>query len=562
MTATSDNLTSVKPQLDKQAEPDLRPIASLLFTLFICLSDCDRDITPQEVRVLLRLTMDARWASHVDLRAALPVLRAIYSELWAAYMASDIDGSLASVARGLTTVVKGRAEDDAASLRDGLLEFIKRFSPAERSLLSRGSPAGSAMRRKAWADVTRLLSEPLATPVITAAEPPTKIAPKLPADIVASGEWVRGRTAVRCVSVVRETADVKSFSFVAEPACIFRYKPGQFVTFELTIDGRNVRRSYTISSSPSRPTILTVTIKRLEDGVASRWLHDTMHEGMQCMVSGPHGDFTCINHATEKLLLIAGGSGVTPVMSMLRYLADTSPHRDICFINSVRSPEDIIFKRELFQLSAQFGGALKLFILPSAHARGHGWQGLVGRLDAGVLGFMVPDVAEREVFTCGPASFMQAVKDMLGVLGHPPHRYHAESFAPAASPRALPSRSDKREQTERAPAPPTATRDSAPATLARLDGGIAADQPASILFSTSNVTSAAGPDDSILDVAEFTGVEIRSSCRAGVCGTCRVRVASGTAEMDGQSTLTDDDLSKGYILSCVARARGKVVVEA
>jgi ferredoxin-NADP reductase/ferredoxin len=163
-------------------------------------------------------------------------------------------------------------------------------------------------------------------------------------------------------------------------------------------------------------------------GWMSNWLFDNMAEGLECAIDGPAGKFTCIDYPAEKLLFVAAGSGVTPAMSMLRWLADTSSKSDIVFINNVRTPEDIIFHQELLHLSAQRSGKMRLVIVPAATSAGRPWNGAVGKFNETLLRFYAPDFAEREAFVCGPSGYTGAVKSLLASLGFQMNRHHDESF--------------------------------------------------------------------------------------------------------------------------------------
>ena len=165
--------------------------------------------------------------------------------------------------------------------------------------------------------------------------------------------WINGRHVMRCVRVIEETWDVKTFCFMAEASLMFFFKPGQFVTLELEIDGQQVMRSYTISSSPSVPYSFSLTIKKLPGGLVSSWMHDYMQIGSKLVVHGPVGRFNVIDYPAEKYLMLSGGVGVTPLMSMARWLFDTNSDADVTFAYSARTPRDVIFRRELDHMDSR-----------------------------------------------------------------------------------------------------------------------------------------------------------------------------------------------------------------
>lgn len=154
---------------------------------------------------------------------------------------------------------------------------------------------------------------------------------------VTTQTWTNGRHGVRCVKVIQETWDVRTFCFMAEQPVMFFFKPGQFVTLELEIDAQQIMRSYTISSSPSVPYSFSITVKRVPGGLVSNWLHDNLNEGDVLAVHGPVGNFNCIDYPAERILMLSGGVGITPLMSMARWYFDTNANVDISFVHSARS---------------------------------------------------------------------------------------------------------------------------------------------------------------------------------------------------------------------------------
>jgi len=248
-------------------------------------------------------------------------------------------------------------------------------------------------------------------------------------------QWTKGDLTVQCVGVIDETADVKTFCFVADPPVLFTYKPGQFVTLEVEINGESVLSSYSISSTPSRPHSLEITVKRdsrstdASNGLSalvSNWLHDHISVGSSVkLIGGPMGEFTCAAKPEPKLLMISDGNGITPLMSMTRWVYDTSVQSDIVFFHSVRSSQDIIFRRELELMVARHPN-FRLAITTTQSQPGEVWLGLTGRLTEAMLLTIAPDFWERIVYVCGPDSFIQAVKAMLESLAFPMENYYEE----------------------------------------------------------------------------------------------------------------------------------------
>lgn len=237
---------------------------------------------------------------------------------------------------------------------------------------------------------------------------------------------------VKCVRIFDETPDVKTFSFVREPPILFDYQPGQFITLDLEIDGKSVSRSYSISSSPSRPNILEITVKRLpavapefSPGLVSNWLHDNLTIGQEIQIAGPRGDFSILAQPSDKVLFLSAGSGITPMMSMSRWIFDRGTDRDVIFFHNAHELEDVIFRDELKQISNR---QPNFYLAVSFTAEAKSGDGLHGRLDAAMLHSICPDFAERTIFSCGSSEFMAATEKILTSLNFPMDKYHQESF--------------------------------------------------------------------------------------------------------------------------------------
>ena len=231
-----------------------------------------------------------------------------------------------------------------------------------------------------------------------------------------------------CCQVRQETHDVKSFFFRAPGERAFVFEPGQFITLELEIDGETINRCYTISSPPTRPHTISITVKRVPGGKVSNWLHDNLRPGSKVRVLGPSGEFTCARHPARKFLFLSAGSGVTPLMSMSRAHHELGEDSDIMFVHSARTPDDIIFARELDLIASNQANFRTAFVCERVGARTN-WPGITGFLTLPLLKLIAPDFLEREIFTCGPAPYMKAVRDLLDEGGFDRKHYHEESFS-------------------------------------------------------------------------------------------------------------------------------------
>ncbi|OLP58700.1 hybrid-cluster NAD(P)-dependent oxidoreductase [Xaviernesmea oryzae] len=352
--------------------------------------------------------------------------------------------------------------------------------------------------------------------------------------------WNDRQHLLECIAATVETPDVMTFTFKSDRDGWFRYLPGQFVTLELPVAPDDpVMRTYTLSSSPSRPFAVAVTVKAQANSIGTRWMFENLRPGMTLKAFGPLGDFSFARHPGEKYLFISAGSGVTPMMSMTRWFADCAPSTDVAFLHCARKPEDILFRPELQALSAQMPN-LSLGFIVEGHGPHNAWHGLRGRIDSAMLPLLAPDFRERTVFCCGPEPFMRGVRGLLEAAGFPMSQYHEESFQPAAAP--------------------------APEELAIRAGGAPegeqAPASATVSFTMAGKQALCPPGQTILQTARKAGVRIGAACEGGICGTCRVMKVSGQVEMNHQGGILDDEIDEGYILACCSRPVGDVAIEA
>lgn len=340
---------------------------------------------------------------------------------------------------------------------------------------------------------------------------------------------------IQCCSVVPEAPNTATFSFVAPSGAQFRYLPGQFLTLELPVPEGSVWNTYTISSSPSRPMTLSVTVKAQKDSVGTRWMLDHLRPGMQIKAIGPAGLFTLPTKAKEKYLFISAGSGVTPSLSMTTYLFDRGTDIDVCLIHCAQHPRDIIGRQALEQLASRVP-TIRLFFIVEEDDPYEVWTGLRGRINQLAIGLIAGDYLEREVYCCGPEPFMDAVREMLIALGYDMERYHQESFST-----------------------PVKDEEQSP----DLDDVVPDEEAsASITFAQSEVKATCTETDTVLAVARNAGIIIPSGCTFGVCGTCKVRKKAGEVHMVHNGGITDRDIDNGFILACCSKPIGAVEIDA
>ena len=340
---------------------------------------------------------------------------------------------------------------------------------------------------------------------------------------------------LRVARIFQETPDVKTFRFVAPDGgeLPFQHQAGQYLNIQLPINGQVVRRSYTIASSPTRHAYCEITVKREAMGTGSRFLHDHVHEGDLLTIGAPAGKF-CFDRKEDHVVLIAGGVGITPMMSIARYLADTCWQGEIYLVVVIRQIEAWIFREELQQLQSRFPN-LSLLVTLTGTAPSD-WQGERGYLNAELLQRFIPNLATRIFFVCGPDPMMQATRTLLCELGVPETRILTEAFVSPASPanaanEALPNASSN---------DPVAAKSFSDATVS---------------FSRSQTQVEVDGSITILEAAEDAGVELAYECRSGVCGQCKVRLLSGSVAMDSKDALSRSEEAAGLILACQSRPR-------
>lgn len=363
---------------------------------------------------------------------------------------------------------------------------------------------------------------------------------------------------LRIKSIFDETPTVKTFRLMeANLAPIpFTFLPGQYATITSEIDGHKVRRSYTISSSPTQRDYIELTVKREQYGLESRHLHDHATTGDLLEVSAPAGRFFFTGKEAEGIVLMAGGVGITPMMSVLRYLTDKSYHNEIHLLYGVNAPCDLIFREECAYLARRHPNVHIVSVV--SKPEGTDWSGPVGYMTAELITQCVPDIARRRIHLCGPPAMMEAVKAILLKLNVPPEQVKTEDFAP---PRGGPVVD---------PAPPSAPaaplEGATPLTVApsasAAPGVTAPSAQASITFSKSNKTGQLAPDQSVLEAAEAIGVVIDFECRVGTCGRCKVPLSEGVVTMEVEDSLSAEEKASGIILACQAKSAQNLVVDA
>ena len=353
--------------------------------------------------------------------------------------------------------------------------------------------------------------------------------PQIPARVIPTTNHEDAPSPMRLLlaQTEQQTHDTKTLRFEVPKERQFSAKPGQFLTFQWTVDGQRVTRSYTISSSPIHGNYVEITPKRMENGCVSVFLNERANPGLMVEAGGPYGRFYFDETIHRSIVLIAAGSGITPMISMLRYIDDLKLATPVTLLYFVRNAADIIFQNEL----ARLGRSLPNFKYEVCLSRPDPtWKGQCGHLTGEFISQHVIALDSPTYFLCGPKGFMDTARQILSALGVNQDRVLQESFG-----------EDKRPMESR------------PLEAHPVDA---------VVFIHSEKVCQVSAGSTLLDLAERNDVQIPYGCRQGLCGTCATRVLSGTVQMDVEDGLTAEQKNAGYVLPCVSRAEGTVVVAA
>lgn len=325
---------------------------------------------------------------------------------------------------------------------------------------------------------------------------------------------------VRVVEVIEETPDACSFVLAPgdDEASHFAYRPGQFLTVNVPTDREGgAARCYSLSSSPALDEKLKITVKRVAEGYASNWLCDHVVAGSTLEVLKPAGTFTP-RDLDADLLLVAGGSGITPAMSILKSALHEGRAR-ITLVYANREEGSVIFRDELASLARQFPGRLSTI---------HWLESLQGLPDAAQLGELVAPLTDREVFLCGPPAFMDVALDALDRAGAERRGVHVERFTSLTG--------DPFAETEDLPEGAEADHGPPATAEVELDGQ----------WHTLSWPRGAVLTDVLLDA----GLDAPFSCREGNCSACACILLEGDVEMRTNNILEEEDLEEGFVLGC------------
>ncbi|MEI6950692.1 1,2-phenylacetyl-CoA epoxidase subunit PaaE [Paraflavisolibacter sp. H34] len=341
--------------------------------------------------------------------------------------------------------------------------------------------------------------------------------------------------------VERETEDCVSLTFDVPPelAEVFCFKQGQSLTIRKTMGGQEVRRTYSICSSPLEQK-LQVAVKRQEGGVFSTWANQELKAGDKLEVMPPVGAFFTELHPAQKknYVAFAAGSGITPILSLIRTTLLTEPHSTFTLVYGNRTKSSIIFKEQLEALKDKFLTRFRIVhILSREKTESELNHGRIDRAKCALLFEKLIDKdACDEFFLCGPEQMIFTVKAFLEEKGVPPARLHFELFTvPGQETTGNEQPATGKEKTNQAQ------------VQIKIDG---------ILFSFGLEYNG----QTILNAGLAEGADLPYACKGGVCTTCKAKLLEGKVEMDANWGLEPDEVEKGFVLTCQSHPASEKVV--
>ncbi len=342
--------------------------------------------------------------------------------------------------------------------------------------------------------------------------------------------------------VIEETKDAKSF-VISIPEKLqkqFTYTAGQFIMIKLEIDGKEYKRSYSLSTCPYTDAKFQITVKRIKDGIVSNYLNDKIKKGDELLVFPPSGNFFKEPEQDESrnYILFAGGSGITPIYAIIKTQLNKYPHNFIKLIYANREPNAIIFNKDLDILKELFPE--RFFLTHIVSQVSAGWNGMTGRLDRDKIKLFLEEqkifsIDNAEYYICGPSPFMELVEHELQNHGVSNERLHLERFISIGD-------------------------GSQPIIIGKETAEINLKESTvyAMLDGKDNKVSCR-PDETILDAFLAAGVDAPYSCKEGVCSSCMAKLIKGKVQILNAQSLTDIDIKENRILTCQATCLTKNV---
>ena len=348
---------------------------------------------------------------------------------------------------------------------------------------------------------------------------------------------------LKVVDIKRETTDASTlyFEIPQELSTQYEYKSGQYLTLKFTLNGQEVRRPYSICTSPNESKF-GVNVKRVKKGLVSNHVNDQVNVGDLIDVMQPDGTFTMnFDHSLEReLFFFSSGSGITPIISLIKTALEEEPKSRCYLLYGNKSEDSIIFKKELEELEQKYSGQFYLrhtLTQPKKSKSGglkglfskgkESWTGWKGRVDGKRVDLFLDEHKnegkETHFFICGPGAMIDTLSDHLEKKSIALDRIHTERFTAASAP-----------------------------NITNVKNGEASR--VKVQLSGKEIEISVTPDKTILDTLIDEKYDPPYSCTSGACSTCIAKLTKGSVEMDACYALDDDEIKEGYILVCQSRA--------
>lgn len=332
--------------------------------------------------------------------------------------------------------------------------------------------------------------------------------------------------------VVKETEDTVTLYF-EQPEPYLEYSPGQFLTLVMDFEGKEQRRSYSLCTSPFVDSFPAITVKRVSGGLFSNFLNEKIFPGKTINVLKPLGSFTTTFHSKNKkhYLMVSGGSGITPIMGILKSVLVNEPQSKVTLLYCSRNESQIIFSKVLDEL--ENANKERLEVHHNLSRPSEAWEGMKGRLSKSVLSNFVSRAEEdkdfeKAYFVCGPEGIMDQTTEVLDEMGIDKSNVYKESFYSSAA--------DKAHEE---------------AVSAGAKGGLTRE--VTVLLEGEEHLVTVSPDKTILESGLDQDLSMPYSCQSGLCTACRGKLLEGEVKMDEDAGLSEKEIAAGYILCCVSR---------
>lgn len=433
----------------------------------------------------------------------------------------------------------------------------------------------------------------------------------------ALGPWHPQEFLAECVEIVPEAGGMLTFLFRRVDGAPLAFRPGQYLNISFPVHGEDqdpADRSYSLSSSPTKPWTFDVTVKRDPKGMVSPWVHENVGPGTVLEMLGPVGAFHLPDvDRRARYLLLAAGAGITPIMSMLRTIHSLPGQADVVVLYHGAAPGAFAFHQELAYI-ATVDSRVKVFYSLGDRGTYEGWEGLTGRMTTAMLDEVAPDANGRQVYACGPEGYLNNVSELLAAVGVDDTSIHMEYFSgdrqtrmeyraevalagdiaeeiaeeiadsaedyydnqPAAfgiyepgydSEGPLESEGLPLEAADPAMSEPEAPEAQAEETLDTDGPDISAFETVgtgslTMSFVRTGLNVLINPEEKILGIAQQAGVRIGANCQEGMCGSCKVVKLSGDVDMNHQGGIRAREIDAGKFLPCCSTAQTDLVIDA